>query len=109
MKYKIGFLFFITIGTISSAFARTPLWLRAKDASVYSEMFKDIPGGNLEVQDSSGYVLNRIAIGHYKVYPVVLTLAERKRRVRSNHEYLIVEFFYGVGATPTQNKRTYSV
>lgn len=99
----------MTIGTFSSAFARTPLRAMAKDAFLYIKMPKELLGGNIQVQDTAGHVISTMAIDHRKVYLDFFKFADGKYKVILTHDDMHIEFIYAVESAKHSTKRKHSV
>jgi hypothetical protein len=106
MKFKIAFLILMTIATLSSA--RTPFRAIAKDAFIYMKMPKELLGGNIQVKDTAGNVVNTIAIDHRKVYLDFFELADGRYKVTLKHDDMLIEFIYSVDSTRHHSKRKHA-
>lgn len=108
MKNKIAFLFLMTLASLSTANAQTPFKAIAKDAFIYLKMNKELLGGSIQIQDTTGHVINTIAIDNRKVYLDFFDLADGKYKVTLKHDDLVVEFFYAVDSSRHHLKRKHA-
>lgn len=105
MKLRIVFSLMLVGAMLSRAQAQTPVRIVAKDAFVYVKMTKEMLGGNIEVRDSVGHVVNTKTIDHRKMYLDLFDLGVGKYGVTVKHNDLVVEFTYIVESLEMHAKR----